>query len=71
MVAKSLYLRSVCRWCAFTLFLLDRTVQGSEAYDDFGTMFRHTGVIRGGTGRKSALLSHLLAHLEEEVSHSA
>lgn len=73
MVAKSLDLKTVCRWGAFTLFLLDRALQGCEAYKNFGTGFLHTGAIRGGTGQKTALYSHLLTHLieEEDVSHSA
>lgn len=73
MVANSLDLRAVCSWAAFALLLLDRAVQGSEAYEDFGTRFHHTGLIRGGTGKKTSLLSYLLILIleEEEVSHSA
>lgn len=73
MVAKSLELRTVCRWGLCVLFLVDRAVQVSETYENFGTRFHHTGVIRGGAERKTSLLSHFLTPLleEEEVSHFA
>jgi len=55
MVAKSLDLRTVCECDAFALWLLDRAVQGFETYEDFGTRFYHTGVIRRCTGKENVI----------------